>query len=391
MGQSSQFTWRTPASLILGFLSITSAINPSYIPEVIFSESQVTYRGIISSKVEHFHNVKYAADTSGPNRFAPPKPFTPPPGTIIDASLPGPACPQIKDPMPPFFSAVEEISEDCLHLRIARPSGLDIDSKSNLPVVVYNAEGGAIKGSNHDDHISPDKLISLSVNDGNPIIFVALNSRLSIFGFPQLPILKDEKSLNLGMRYQRAAFEWVRDHIEEFGGDPNRITAYGLSAGGTMTSLQIMAFGGQKGVPFQQAWVMSEPPGTSLNLTSDVTEHHTRAVADKVRCGGLVDSKFFSCLRDIPMQDLIDSAMEYSTSNHPPSGLFTFIPSVDDGFLPDRHSTLMREGRFVKGIDMIFRWTQDDGAMNVGPGHLIQSEEDMITSIKSFVHAMNAE
>lgn len=49
------------------------------------------------------------------------------------------------------------------------------------------------------------------------------------------------------------------------------------------------------------------------------------------------------------MQDLIDSAMEYSVSNHPPSGLFTFIPSVDDDFLPDRYSTMMREGSFVKG------------------------------------------
>ncbi|KAF7901273.1 hypothetical protein EAF00_003494 [Botryotinia globosa] len=291
MGQSPQFTWCIPASLILGFLSITSAISPSSTPEVIFSESQVTYRGIISNKVEHFPNVKYAVETSGPGRFAPPKPFTPAPGTIIDASLPGPACPQIKDPMPPFFSAVEKISEDCSHLHIARPSGLDINSKSNLPVVVYNAEGGAIKGSNHDDHISPDKLISLSVNDRNPIIFVALNSRLSIFGFPRLPILKDEKSLNLGMRDQRAAFRWVRDHIEEFGGDPNRITAYGLNAGGTMTSLQLMAYGCQKGVPFQQAWVMSGPPDTSINMTSDATEHHTRAVADRVGCGGLVDSK----------------------------------------------------------------------------------------------------
>ncbi|TGO24379.1 hypothetical protein BPAE_0104g00090 [Botrytis paeoniae] len=355
----------------LGFLSITSATKSSSTPEVIFSESQVICRGILSNKVEHFHNVKYASDTSGPNRFAPPKPFTPPPGTVIDASLPGPACPQIKDPMPPFFSAVEEISEDCLNLHIARPSGLDINSKINLPVVVYNAEGGAIKGSNHDNHISPEKLISLSVTDRNPIIFVALNSRLSIFGFSRLPILEDEKSLNLGMRDQRAAFEWVRDHIREFGGDPNRITTYDLSAGGTMTSLQIMEYGGQKGVPFQQAWVMSGPPGTSLNMTSDATEHHTRVVADRVGCGELVDSEILSCLQHIPMQDLIDSAMEYSMSNHPPSGLFTFIPSVDDDFLPGRYSTLMREGSFVKD--------------------LIQSEEDMITSIKTFVHAMTAE
>ncbi|TGO40154.1 hypothetical protein BHYA_0041g00210 [Botrytis hyacinthi] len=158
-----------------------------------------------------------------------------------------------------------------------------------------------------------------------------------------------------------------------------------------MTSLQIMAYGDQKGVPFQQAWVVSGPLGTSLNLISDATEHHTRAVADRVGCGGLVDSEILSCLRDFLMQDLIDSAMEYSMSNHPPSGLFTFIPSVDDDFLPDRYSTMMCEGRFVKGINMIFGWTQDDGAMNAGLGHLIQSEEDMITPIKSFVHAMTTE
>ncbi|KAF7872525.1 hypothetical protein EAF04_003446 [Stromatinia cepivora] len=273
--------------------------------------------------------------------------------------------------MPPFFSPVEEISEDCLHLHIARPSGLDPNSKSNLLVVVYNAEGGAIKGSNHDEHISPDKLISLSVADGKPIIFVALNSRLSIFGFARLPILKDEKSLNLGMRDQRAAFEWVRDHIHEFGGDPNRITAYGLSAGGTMISLQTMAYGGKKGVPFQQARVMSGPPGTSLNITSDATEYYTKVVADKVGCGGLIDSEMLLCLRNVPMQKLIDSAMEYSISNHPPSGLFTFIPFVDDDFLPERHSKMMREGSFAKGIRMTFGWTQNDGAMNVGLGHLI--------------------
>ncbi|KAJ8071559.1 hypothetical protein OCU04_001872 [Sclerotinia nivalis] len=193
------------------------------------------------------------------------------------------------------------------------------------------------------------------------------------------------------MRDQRAAFEWVRDHIHEFGGDSSRITAYGLSAGGTMISLQTMAYGGKKGVPFQQAWVMSGPPGTFLNITSDATEYHTKVVADKVGCGGLIGSEMLSCLRDVPMQKLIDSAMEYSISNHPPSGLFTFIPSVDDDFLPERHSKMMREGSFAEGIRMIFGWTQDDGAMNVGPGHLIQTEEDMVASIKSFVHAMTPE
>jgi carboxylesterase type B len=210
--------------------------------------------------------------------------------------------------------------------------------------------GGVVKGSNSDPHFDPDKVIELSVADGKPIIYVAINYRLSIFGFARLPTLKDAKSLNVGMRDQRAALEWVRDNIQSFGGDPTHITAYGLSAGGTFISLQTMAYGGENGAPFQQAWVMSGPPGTALNITSDATEHHTRAVAQETGCGGLEDPGMLACLRKLSMQELIGSAMDYSIANHPPAGLFTFIPSVDGDFIPDRQSNLMRMGQFVKGI-----------------------------------------
>ncbi|PQE07710.1 Carboxylesterase type B protein [Rutstroemia sp. NJR-2017a BVV2] len=366
-------------------------VSAAKTPIVSIEQSKVSYHGVLSGTVEHFHNVKFAEDTSGENRFAPPKPFTPPPSTVIDASFPGPACPQLKDAMPPFFSQIDEISEDCLNLHIARPANLDISSSSNLPVIVWIHGGGVVKGSNSDPHFDPDKVIELSVADGKPIIYVAINYRLSIFGFARLPTLKDAKSLNVGMRDQRAALEWVRDNIQSFGGDPTRITAYGLSAGGTFISLQTMAYGGGKGVPFQQAWMMSGPPGTALNITSDATEHHTRAVAKETECGGLEDSEMLACLRNLSMQELIGSAMEYSIANHPPAGLFTFIPSVDGDFIPDRQSNLMRMGKFVKGLRMILGWTQDDGAMNAGPGHLIMTEEDMIMPIKQFSHALSPE
>ncbi|PQE05222.1 Carboxylesterase type B protein [Rutstroemia sp. NJR-2017a BBW] len=373
------------------FVSARSNVKAEKTPIVFLEESKVSYHGVLSGTVEHFHNVKFAEDTSGENRFAPPKPFTPPAGTVIDASLPGPACPQLTDAMPPFFSQIEEISEDCLNLHIARPANLDISSSSNLPVVVWIHGGGVVKGSNSDPHFDPDRVIDLSVADGKPIIYVAINYRLSIFGFARLPILKDAKSLNVGMRDQRAALEWVRDNIQSFGGDPTRITAYGLSAGGTFISLQTMAYGGDSGAPFQQAWVMSGPPGTALNITSDATEHHTRAVAQKIGCGGLEDPGMLACLRKLSMQELIGSAMEYSIANHPPAGLFTFIPSVDEDFIPDRQSNLMRMGKFVRGIRMILGWTQDDGAMNAGPGHLIATEEDMILPIKQFSHALSSQ
>jgi carboxylesterase type B len=162
--------------------------------------------------------------------------------------------------------------------------------------------------------------------------------------------LEDQHSLNVGMRDQRAGFQWVKDNIAAFGGDPTRITAYGLSAGGTFASLHLMTYAGEKGVPFTQLWTMSGPPGTSLNITSDATEIHTLAVADKVGCGDNDGAEQLACLREVSMERLTEVAMDYSVANHPPVGGFTFIPSVDGDFLPDRQSVLYKSGKFVKGM-----------------------------------------
>lgn len=221
---------------------------------------------------------------------------------------------------------------------------------------------------------------------------VALNYRLTIFGFARLPVLKDQKSLNVGMRDQRAGFQWVKDHIAAFGGDPERITSFGLSSGGTFSSLHLMTYAGEKGVPFTQAWAMSGPPGTALNMTSDATEIHTRAVAEIAGCpvenDQNSDQQILQCLRELPMNKLLDVAVEYSQRNHPPLGLFTFIPSIDGDFLPERQSALYRAGKFVKGIPMVLGWTQDDGATNAGPALSFQTEEDMKIPIKNFAHAL---
>jgi carboxylesterase type B len=318
-------------------------------PTVTIGRSNVRYKGTTAGSVEHFLNIKFAHDTSGQRRFAPPEPYTPPPGTEVDATAPGPACPQSKPGIPPFFVDTPNISEDCLNLRISRPAGTTADDK--LPVVVHLHGGGVVKGSAYDAHFDPDNLITLSTALNRPIIYVALNYRLTIFGFARLPILKDQKSMNVGMRDQRAGFQWVKDNIAAFGGDPERITAFGLSAGGTFTSLHLVSYGGEQGVPFTQGWAMSGPPATALNMTSDVTELHTRAVAEKMGCSRDSDLETLECLRAVPFEELTEKAMEYSVSNHPPAGLFTFIPSVDGNLIPDRQSVLYRAGKMVKGKD----------------------------------------
>ena len=141
------------ASIIsLPIILVSIIINPSWLPSLSFlpipflhsyktpvvtnMHTGVSYRGTAVKDVEHFQNIFYAEDTSGLNRFAPPVSFTPPRGVVLDATAAGARCPQgTGGPPLPFASPISNISENCLSLRIARPSGISASAK--LPVLVW--------------------------------------------------------------------------------------------------------------------------------------------------------------------------------------------------------------------------------------------------------------
>ena len=123
--------------------AILSIRSSSVAPVVMNTRTNVSYRGTSVRGVEQFQNIFYAEDTSGGNRFAPPVPYTPSPGTIVDATAPGAACPQGAGAAPlPFTSPITNVSENCLSLRIARPAGIKVSAK--LPVMVW-IHGGMLK------------------------------------------------------------------------------------------------------------------------------------------------------------------------------------------------------------------------------------------------------
>ncbi|KAL8706321.1 MAG: hypothetical protein Q9201_000640 [Fulgogasparrea decipioides] len=199
----------------------------------------VSYRGTISNGVEQYQNIFYAADTSGPNRFAPPVPYMPARGTVVDATAAGAWCPQgVGGPPLPWTSPVTEVSENCLSLRIARPSG------------------GDALGSASDQLYQPEGLIRQAKSNGQPVIFVGINYRLGIFGFATSKALVAAKQANNGLRDQRAAFDWIRNNIKAFGGDPGNVIAIGQSVGASSIALHLVSYSGARGVPFQKAmWV----------------------------------------------------------------------------------------------------------------------------------------
>lgn len=69
-----------------------------------------------------------------------------------------------------------------------------------------------------------------------PFIAVSFNYRIGALGFLPSSVSAKEGILNLGLRDQIVLFEWVRDNISQFGGDPNNVTLFGLSAGGHSVS-----------------------------------------------------------------------------------------------------------------------------------------------------------
>lgn len=101
--------------------------------------NRVTYHGTYKDDVEAFLGIKYGQDTSGINRFEPPKPYTPTPGSSIQAISPGPACPQDASVgesfLPLYLTIFTDYSEDCLSLNVNRPNGTQQDDR--LPVMVF--------------------------------------------------------------------------------------------------------------------------------------------------------------------------------------------------------------------------------------------------------------
>ena len=125
-------------------------------------------------------------------------------------------------------------SEDCLYLNIWTPN---IQAKEKMAVLVYFYGGGFVAGDGSEPRYDGAALAQKG------IITVTVNYRLNIFGFLAHPDLSQEAdytaSGNYGLLDQNAALKWVYENISSFGGDPERISIGGESAGSISVSAQM--------------------------------------------------------------------------------------------------------------------------------------------------------
>ncbi len=200
--------------------------------------------------VRSFLGIPYAVPPIGERRWRPPLPA---PGWagVRDATRPGAPCTQN-----PMASLPRPPSEDCLSLNVwsgSRPG------PRPRPVMVFVHGGGFVAGAGTEPMYDGAALAR------HGVVLVTLNYRLGVFGFLAHPALTREgggTSGNYGLLDQIEALRWVRRNIGAFGGDPDRVTLFGESAGGTSVAM-LLATPSAHGL-FQRAILQSPAIGWRL-------------------------------------------------------------------------------------------------------------------------------
>lgn len=184
-------------------------------------------------RITVYKGIPYAAPPIGELRFCPPMPAHNWEGTL-KADTFGPLAWQERPGLSKDFYSREwhvdsglPISEDCLHLNIWTPA---MKKEEQLPVLIFIFGGGMCCGYPSEMEFDGERLARRG------IVVVTINYRLNAFGFLAHPELTAESpnrtSGNYGLLDQQFAIKWVKRNIAAFGGNPEKITVAGQSAGG---------------------------------------------------------------------------------------------------------------------------------------------------------------
>jgi para-nitrobenzyl esterase len=236
-----------------------------------------------------------------------------------------------------FITPSENLSEDCLYLNVWTPAK---SAKDKLPVFVWIYGGGFSSGS-----------AACTVYDGEEmskkgIIFVSINYRVGVLGFMAHPGLSSESankvSGNYGLLDQIAALVWIKRNIEAFGGDPQKVTIDGQSAG-SMSVCVLVASPLAKGL-FRGA--IAESGGILNNRMSNNladAEKSGIAIMEKLKTSSIDE------LRKKSADELINAGGNFG-------------PVADGYVIPNDVFGAFRNGKF-NDVAMMAGWVTGDGSI----------------------------
>ncbi|OBF39059.1 carboxylesterase [Mycolicibacterium peregrinum] len=307
-----------------------------------------TLRGTVLSDHRLFAGVPYAAAPVGPLRFAAPAPAPGWPGER-DATRPGPRCIQDPDADP---ERGLNTAEDCLTLNVWTPPVSD----DRRPVMVW-IHGGAFVGGSSGIYDAR----RLAVR--GDIVVVTINYRLGALGFLAHPALGAGGDIgNYGLADQQAALRWVRDNIADFGGDPEKVTVAGESAGGMSVCDHLVA-PGSTGL-FRSAILMSAPCQAQADVGTA-----TRRSLDYAAAAGCPDPAVAAgCLRSLPVDRLRKPVWYFNIGSDELTG-----PVTGSALVPRAPLAAFGSGR-AEAVPVLIGTTRDEFTLFVALRYLRQGE-----------------
>lgn len=325
--------------------------------------------------VEAFRGIPYALPPVGDLRFRPAVKVAACPEAVIDAVEYGPAA-----PCKPLFAGGPEpvYSEDCLTMNIFRPCRENTMTRPLLPVAIY-FHGGAFNRGTSSMHNTASMLAWSDV----PIILVSFNYRLGALGFLPSSITAREGVLNLGLRDQILAMEWVTENIEAFGGDPKSITLFGLSAGAHSVSSipscigfaaeqaaqighHIMNYKDGQAPLFHRVIIESGAPTSRAVRPYDAPIHEAqfRDFLAEVGCpDNLPEEEIFPFLRAVPSA-VLWAAQIAVFNKYNPSLRWAFQPVIDGNLIQRPPLETWHSGKWHH-VPIMTGFTRNEGSLYV--------------------------
>ena len=315
-----------------------------------------------TGEVTAFRGIPYAAPPVADLRWRPPQPAKVWEGVRECAKF-GSAAPQKPTPMLNAFPGMTlgaETSEDCLYLNVWAPAR---HSESKVPVMVWIHGGGYTFGADSQPLYDGTNLARRGV------IVVGMNYRMGPLGFLAHPALTAESehhvSGNYGLLDQIEALRWVQRNIAAFGGDPERVTVFGESAGGNSVYALLLS-PLAKGL-FQRAIPES---GATLNFQQLKKSAYGREPAEQQgvafaeKCGVKEGPDQLAALRALPIDVLLNSVPGLDSArsiNFRATGM-RLAPIVDGYVIPDDPMTMFQKGA-INGVPLIVGANGNEGSM----------------------------
>jgi len=331
-------------------------------------------RGISERGIRIWRGIPYAGPAGGENRFRAPTPVVPWQG-VRDCSTWGPVATQLHKGQ--FVGAPPHVpqGEDCLNLNVLAPDA-PADPGVLRPVMVFIHGGGYSVGSSREEPRRGEALVR-----SGGIVYVSFNYRLGGLGYldftrystPERPF-----ESNLGLRDQTAALRWVRDNIRSFGGDPDRVTLFGESAGGNAVTT-LMTVPAAAGL-FHRAIAQSASANAVYppQLTATWAEHFVEILRGLLG-DSTADAATLLTKADPATLALATSHLTLEAPDSAP-GTTPLCPVIDGDFLPERPLDAFRDGR-AQPIPLIIGTNAREGSLFSGRMDILASTPERIRAI----------